>query len=203
MDRLLFLGLCIYVLGSCASQQSIRSWQSSEDLLRSFDKIAVFGMANSTTIRTELESEIVSSARKQDINAVNGMSLFPPELGKPFEDIERVKSRLKEKAFDAIMTVAIIDESAPRYIKPETTYEPLLYYDRFRNYYYKTYALVYRPGYFSTSSRYFLETNFYELSSGELIWSGRSRVFEAVEFESYLTGYAKRLFRELKAANTL
>jgi hypothetical protein len=43
------------------------------------------------------------------------MAIFPPELGKPFVDIERVKSQLLDKGFDWILTVALIDIKAERY----------------------------------------------------------------------------------------
>ena len=126
------------------------------------------------------------------------MSIFPPELGKPFEDIERAKARMRDKGYDGVLTVALIDIKAERYVPSDVNYEPLIYYDRFRNYYYRTYELVYRPGYYSQYSRYFIETNFYELKTGSLVWSGRSRVFDPGEFDSFIQDHSKVLFKELK-----
>ena len=123
--------------------------------------------------------------------------MFPPELGKPFDDTERVKNRLSEKGFDGMLTVALIDVTAKRYVPPETKYEPLVYYDRFANYYYRTHDLVYKPGYFSQDSKYFIETNLYELKVGSLVWSGRSRAFDPQEIKTFVPAYAKKLFKAL------
>lgn len=156
------------------------------------------GLVNNVSLRNDVENDVVYVSRNMELKATNGMSLFPPELGKPFEDVERVKSRLREKGFDSILTGAPIDVRAERYIGPETIYKSLVYYDRFMNYYYRTYDLVYRPGYFAEYSKFFIETNFYELKGGTPVWSGRPRVFEPNELENFPPDYAKGLFKELK-----
>jgi hypothetical protein len=105
---------------------------------------------------------------------------------------------LQETGFEGIITVAIIDIAAERYVGPETKYVPLVYYDRFTNYYYRTEALVYKPGYFSLHTRYFLETNLYELKAGKLVWSGRSFAFDPQDVERTVPKYANKLFKELQ-----
>lgn len=176
----------------------MRTWSSSEDYDKHFKKLLIMGLVNNVNLRNDVENEVVFAARKAEILSTNGMSLFPPELGKPFEDIERVKSRLREGGFDGIITVTLIDVQSERYIPSDTEYQPFVYYDRFRNYYYQTYELVYKQGYFTRSTRYFIETNFYELGTGKLVWSGRSSTFEPVELEEYLPKYANALFNELR-----
>ena len=187
----------IPLLIGCTQEGVMRTWSSSEEYDRRFKNLMVMGLVNNVNLRNDVENEVVKAAKKSEMLATNSMSMFPPELGKPFEDIERIKSRLREKGFDGILTVALIDFKASRYIKPEAVYQPLVYYDRFRNYYYQTYDLVYKPGYFSEESKYFIETNFYELKGGKLVWSGRSQVFESYQLEGFLPTYAKGLFREL------
>jgi hypothetical protein len=184
-------------LNSCASTDHVRDWSSSEEYDRLFGNLMIMGLVNKVSLRNEVEYEVTEAAHKIGLKATNSMAMFPPELGKPFDDTERIKVRLQENGFDGILTVAIIDVSAERYMKPETKYVPLVYYDRFTNYYYRTEALVYKPGYFSIQSRYFLETNLYELKAGKLVWSGRSFAFDAQELERTLPSYAKKLFKEL------
>lgn len=155
------------------------------------------GLANNVNIRLQLEEEITQAGRANGLTIINGMSHFPPELGRPFDDIEYIKNRLKERNFDAILTITLVDTEAARYVKPEVSYEPLVYYDRFRNYYQRTAALVYKPGYFSINSKFFLETNLYELNQGKLVWTGRSIAFETYELDNDLRKYSKRLFQKL------
>lgn len=185
------------IMNGCTTTYHVRDWSSSDEFDRNFNKFMIMGLINNVSRRFDVEREMVDAARKVKLNSTKGMSMFPPELGKPFDDIERVKDRLQERGFDAILTVAFIDVTAERYIRPETRYVPLVYYNRFGNYYYRTFALVNKKGYFSLESRYFLETNLYELKNGSLIWSGRSLAFDPKDVERFIPAYAKRLFKEL------
>ncbi|MEP5611483.1 MAG: hypothetical protein ABJP45_04505 [Cyclobacteriaceae bacterium] len=195
--RILVRVSLVLLLSGCVPEGVMRTWSSSEEYNHRFENLMVIGLVNNVNLRNDVENEVVTAARKAKLQATNGMSMFPPELGKPFEDIERVKSRLREKGFDGILTATLIDFKAPRYVKPEATYQPLVYYDRFSNYYYRTYDLVYKPGYFADHTKYFIETNFYELDGGKLVWSGRSQVIESYQLEGFLPTYSKGLFREL------
>lgn len=190
--------LPIFFLSGCVSENLMRTWSTTEEYDRKFQNLMVMGLVNNVNLRNDVENEVVLAARKTDLQATNGMSMFPPELGKPLQDIEAAKARMRKNGFDGIITVALIDVKAERYIGPNTAYEPLVYYDRFRNYYFRTYDLVYRPGYFSQYSQFFIETNFYELKGGSLVWSGRSKVFDPSELVDFLPNYSRALFKELQ-----
>ena len=185
------------LMNSCASSNHVRDWTSSEDYDRNFKNVLIMGLVNKVSLRNDIEYEMVVAAKKVGLNATYSVAMFPPELGKPFDDTERLKVRLQEAGFDGILTVAVIDVTAERYVPPENQYVPLVYYDRFKNYYYRTEALVYKPGYFSLQTNYFLETNLYELKGGTLVWSGRSFAFDPQDVERAVPSYAKKLFKEL------
>jgi len=188
----------LVLMNSCTSTYEVRSWSSSEEFDQKFNRFLVLGLVNNTSRRFDVESEMVLAARKVNLDSRKGLRMFPPELGDPFGNMDRVQERLKENGFDAILTVAIINVTAERYIPPERRYVPTIGYNRFRNYYYTTQTLVYRRGYFVPESRYFLETNLYEVGSGSLIWSGRSSAFNPRDFEQFVPRYAKRLFKDLQ-----
>lgn len=181
----------------------MRTWSTTEEYDKQFQKIMIIGLVNNVAIRSEVEFEVAEAARETKLIASKGINTFPPELGKPFDDIERVKERLRERNYDGVITVSLIDVKAERYVNSQTTYEPLVFYDRFSNYYYRTYDLVYRPGYITVDSKYFIETNFYELRGGKLVWSGRSGIFSPVDMTAFLKRYSKGLFRELALENII
>ncbi|WP_436515565.1 hypothetical protein [Ekhidna sp. To15] len=188
----------VFLLKSCVPEGLMRTWSTTEEYDRKLNNLLVMGLVNNVNLRNEVENEVVYAGKKEDLRCVNGMSMFPPELGKPFEDVERAKERLRQNGFDGVITVALVDINEERYISPSVEYEPLLYYNRFGNYFFRTYDLVYRPGYFTQNTKYFIETNVYELKGGKLIWSGRSTVFGPNELNQYLPVYARGLFKELK-----
>ena len=195
--------LATIVINSCTTKDIVRDWNSGEEHKRNVESIMIMGLVNQVSLRSDIEYEMVESAHKVGLKATNSMRMFPPELGKPFDDTERIKVRMQERGIDAILTVAIIDIKAERYVGPEKTYVPLAYYDRFTNYYYRTEAVVYKPGYFTLQTRYFLETNLYEVKGGKLIWSGRSYVFDPQDVEKFVPKYAKKLFKEMLTAGII
>ena len=195
--------LATIVINSCTTKDIVRDWNSGEEHKRNVESIMIMGLVNQVSLRSDIEYEMSDAAHKIGLKATNSMRMFPPELGKPFDDTERIKVRMQERGIDAILTVAIIDIKAERYVGPEKTYVPLAYYDRFTNYYYRTEAVVYKPGYFTLQTRYFLETNLYEVKGGKLIWSGRSYVFDPQDVEKFVPKYAKKLFKEMLTAGII
>ena len=151
--------LATILMSSCATKDIVRDWNSGDEHKRNVESIMIMGLVNQVSLRSDIEFEMSNAAHKIGLKATNSMTMFPPELGKPFDDTERIKVRMQERGIDAILTVAIIDIKAERYVGPEKTYVPLAYYDRFTNYYYRTEAVVYKPGYFTLQTRYFLGTN--------------------------------------------
>ncbi len=190
--------LVFSVFSACVPEGLTRTWQNPNLPAEKFKNLMVMGLVNNPTVRSQVEQEVVYAAVNFKLGAGDGMSMFPPELGKPFDDVERVKTRLRNNNYDAILTVTIVDITAERYRPESLEYEPLVYYDRFRNYYYKTYDLVYRPGYLTHSTKYFFETNLYSLKDGQLMWTGRSRILDPGELDSFLIVYSKGLFKELR-----
>lgn len=188
----------LILINSCATSYHVRAWISGADIDRDFNKILVMGLINDVSRRFDVEREIVDAARKTNMSGTKGMALFPPEMGKPFDDIAVVRDRLQERGYDAVLTVTILDANTPRYIPPERQYVPQVYYNRFGNYYYTTWAVVYTRGYYRMDKRYFLETNLYELNGGTLIWSGSSFTFDPLDINRFLPRYAKSLFKELR-----
>jgi hypothetical protein len=201
-----FFGVVIFTLimmNGCNTNYHLRTWRSVNDFDRSFNKILIAGLIHNESYRSYVERELLSAARRVNLTGTNSMRMFPPEVDRPFEDIDTVLVRLKERGFGAILTVAIIDTTAARYIPPERTYVPREYYNRLKNYYYRTYEVVYKPGYFGLEDRYFLETNLFDVETGALIWSGRSYTFLTQDLEFFLPRYSRKLFKELQKSGII
>lgn len=194
MKKSIRIILIFTTIHGCVPEGLMRTWSIREDYNRKFESVLIMGLINNVNLRSEVEDEVVYAGVREDLKCVNGMSMFPPELGKPFEDVEKAKERLRKNGFDGVITVALVDVSEERYIPATTEYAPLLFYDRFGNYFFRTYDLVYKPGYFTRNTKYFIETNFYELGGGKLIWSGRSTIFHPSELGQYLPKYSRGLF---------
>lgn len=157
----------------------------------------ILGLFEDVVVRDLLEVELVKAAEKRDLTAIESLLYFPPSLGEPFQDAAQTRKNLMEKGFDGLITATIIGTGANRYVPPTSSYQPLIYYNVFRNYYYQTYALVNTPGYITQETKYFIEANLYEMKEGKLIWTGRSYAFNQVLYKSEIQKFAKKLFKQM------
>ena len=185
------------------SQSKLRTWKTDSEFDPKFKKILVLGMIESVSLRSDVEDAIVDQAVKDKVQARMGLSMFPPEMGNPFEDPPAVRKRLQEKGFDVLMTVAFFSTTANRYIPPEKVYVPVGYYNRFGTYYRNSYSVYQRPGYMTTQSKYFIECNLYQIKDGMLIWSARTYAFPQESVDSSIKKFSKKLFKELKAQEVI
>ena len=115
----------IILTGQIQAQSKLRSWKTNEDFDPNFKKMVVIGMIERISLRSEMEENIVIQARKNNLYANMGYLLFPPEMGKPFEDMGKVRNGLLDKGYDVLLSVAIFGTSAKRYIPPERVYVPI------------------------------------------------------------------------------
>lgn len=58
--------------------------------------------------------------------------------------------------------------------------------------------LYYQPGYYVTDKTYYLETNLYDASTEELIWSAQSATYNPASINDFLKSYQRALAKELK-----
>jgi hypothetical protein len=66
--------------------------------------------------------------------------------------------------------------------------------------YYNYYSpQVYSPGYYSSDKTYYIESNFYDLASDELLWSIQSEAYNPTSLESWFKEYSYQLLNELRA----
>jgi len=65
-----------------------------------------------------------------------------------------------------------------------------MYYD-FRS------PVVYAPGYYTTERTYLIESNLYDVKTGDLIWTVQSSSFNPSSFESWFNGYAQLMLTQM------
>ena len=91
---------------------------------------------------------------------------------------EDLIQEIKNSGRDAILTIAIIDQTnETRYVPGTTSYSPMYYgggYGRFGGYYGMYGPTTYSPGYYTTDKNYFIEINLYDLGTQALVWSAQS-----------------------------
>ncbi|WP_156123606.1 hypothetical protein [Flavihumibacter sp. ZG627] len=75
--------------------------------------------------------------------------------------------------------------------------------NRFWGYYRTIYDRVYTPGYYTSTTKYFWETNLYDLSDMSLIYSTQTESFDPESSERLGHEYGKLIISDLTSKNVL
>ncbi|MCJ8165613.1 hypothetical protein MKJ04_12245 [Pontibacter sp. E15-1] len=157
------------------------TWKNPEAGTQNFDKIVVAALTDNVRARQTVETDMQMQLQQRGITASRSIDLFPPTVREGGPDMNQLLQKIKNQNYDAILTVALIDEDTEtRYVPGTYGYTPVTrfgWYGRFRGYYTYWYPTLYDPGYYTEEKIYFLETNLYDASSEDLLWSAQSRSY--------------------------
>lgn len=205
MRTLVFLLFtCIAAAGCGSSTYVTNSWTKPGSRLGSFRRIAVLALVGdeSRGLRQQMETSIVSALAEQGYPAYSTYAQFGPQRLE--RDEEQAVARLQGTNSDAILTVVLLDKAKEQNYTPgRVTYAPVGgYYNRFWGYYSNVYDRMYVPGYYTTNTRYFWETNLYDLKQTEesLVYSAQSESFDPSSAESLGRQYAKAIVKDMNRA---
>ena len=146
-----------------------------------FKKVIVLGLIHDRdrTLREHMEQSLAEHLRSRGQAAVCACELYGP---KEFDQLSEKEAlvRLSNAGVDGVLTIVLLDKERERYYVPgQMQYTPYgFYYDRFWGHSRTLYWRIYSPGYYTTNTRYFWESNLYDLSDGKLIYSAQSQSFD-------------------------
>lgn len=201
-----FLASTIFI--RCGSTSVITgSWKAPDANIRSYQKFFVAALTDNTSVRQTVEDELSRSLTQLGLQTVNSIEIFPPDfLNQEVDKSDEVLRRISETGSDAILTIALIDQtSEERYIPGSGAYPVgrFGYYGTFMTYYGNWAGSLYTPGYYTTDKVYYLETNVYDTRSGKLIWSTQSETYNPSGLEDFLKGYKKAMSELLEKEGLL
>ena len=138
---------------------------------------------------------MAASLSKAGYRTVKSFDILPPFTGGATPTKEELFSKITESGADAILTVALIDkETETRYVPGNAAYAPMPrfgYYGSFWGYYNTWFPTLYSPGYYEEEKTYFIETNLYDASTEQLLWSGQSETYNPSSLEMFSREFSK------------
>ncbi|PTX14608.1 hypothetical protein C8N40_11036 [Pontibacter mucosus] len=177
---LVFILLLTLVLPGCApSTQITGTWKNPEGGGQAYNKIMVVAITDNVRARQTVETDMQAQLQQRGIQGAKSIDMFPPTMSqKGGPDVNQILDKVREQQYDAILTVALLDEETEtRYVPGSYGYTPITrfgWYGRFRGYYTYWYPTIYDPGYYTEEKTYFLETNLYDVRTEQLQWSAQS-----------------------------
>ncbi|AKD02411.1 hypothetical protein POKO110462_10575 [Pontibacter korlensis] len=172
--------IVVAVHGCASSTRITGTWKNPEVGSRNYEKVVIAALTDNVRARQTVETDMQAQLQQRGVEAVRSIDMFPPTVSsKGGPDVNQLLEKVQSQGYDAILTVALLDEETEtRYVPGNYGYTPMTrygWYGRFRGYYNYWYPTVYDPGYYTEEKVYFLETNLYDASSENLLWSAQSQ----------------------------
>jgi hypothetical protein len=208
MKQLLKMAVMLMLLmtGCGPSSQITSSWKAENIQSKKINKIIVLGLIREKdrTLREKMETHLVDNLKAMGYDAICSCDEYNP---KAFENLteDQAINKLRKSGVDAVLTIVLLDKTKERYYVPgRVQYTPFyIYHNRFWGYSRTIYNRIYTEGYYVEDTKYFWESNLYDLSNNELIYSAQSRSFDPVSAESMGHEYGQMIAKDMAKKNVL
>lgn len=198
--------LLVLIIACGTSSVITSSWRAPEKVTASFRKVIVLGLIKESdrSFREEMEQYLAASLREKGQDAICACDIYSP---KEFDRMteEQAVERLRNSGVDGVLTVVLLDKTKERYYVPgHVQYTPyMVYYNRFWGYSRALYGRIYSPGYYTTDTKYFWETNLYDLMSDKLLYSAQSQSFDPASSSAMGKQHARLILDDISAKNII
>ena len=184
------LGVVLFalLLAACGTNTSITNSWNAPEAQKPLNKVMIIALMpdKDRELRQNLEQKLAESLSMEGFNTSSAYNQYGP---KGFEGLKEkdVLAKLKSSGVDGVLIISLLDkEKEKNYVPGQVSYYPgVVRYNRFWGYYTTYSRRVYSPGYYNTSTKYFLETNLYNVQNNKLMYSAQSETVR-----SYLSGKA-------------
>lgn len=190
----------VMILISCNSSRITSSWKAPDVQQKTFKKVLVLGLLREQdrALKEKMEEHVVGDLKNLGYDAVCSCEEYNP---KAFENMkeDQALQKLSGSGIDAVLTVVLLDKTKERYYVPgRVYYTPYnVYYRRWWGYYSTMYGRIYEPGYYEENTKYFWESNFYDMGSKELLYSVQTESFDPSSAESLSHEYGKLIVNDM------
>lgn len=204
--KLISLIIILVVINSCATTHITSTWKAPEAEPQKLNKIMVLGIIREAdrTIRERMENHLVGDLKNLGYNAVSAYQVYGP---KAFDDMneEQANKKLALDGIDAVLTIVLLDkEKEKHYVPGRIYYSPYTtYQDHLWGYYRSMQYRILTPDYFVETTKYFWESNFYNLVSNKLIYSVQTQSFDPSSMEALAHEYGQKIVQNMVKNNIL
>ena len=197
----------ILLITSCYTSVITNSWHSENNTQKVYKKILVVALVNSKSyllLTENMENHLVADLNEKGITAISSFKIYGPKAFNGLTENE-VLNKIEKKDIDAVLTIVLLDKEKEKYYVPgRVYYTPYnIYHRRFWGYYSTMYERIYEPGYYEVNTNYFWESNFYDMTNKELIYSVQTKSFNPENVESLAHEYGKIILNDLYKTGVL
>jgi len=205
-NNIMIAGIFLLLLSGCSSSRITSSWSVADAGPKKYNKVMVLGLIRDQdrSISEYMEKHFVDDLKDLGYNAVSAQVQFGP---KAFENMceKDAVDKIRSSGADAVITIVLLDKSKEQYYVPaqRQNLPRSVYYRRFGGYYTTIYDRIYSPGYYVTDTKYFWESNLYDMTTKDLVYSVQTESFDPNSSESMGHEYGKLIVENMVKKNVL
>jgi len=203
MKKSIFYSILLaIVMSACSPSQSVTSYWANKEAIpdQPYKTIYIMAITQNENMQPAVENELadvlISRGRKVMLNS----QIYPPSFSAVKQlSKEQLIETIANTGSGAVLTVAVLDTKTETSYNQGVSYSPMNYgyYGSYYNYYNYYYPVVYSPGYYSVNKTYYIETNFFDVKTDQLLWSIQSKAYNPSDFDSFFQEYARTILNKL------
>lgn len=200
-NLIITLLILVFAAGCSPSTKILGSWTGPNTPSEPYTSIFVTGITENLVARQTFENDIDAFLEEKGVTATSSFDIIPPGFKATEQNKDATINAIREGGSDAILTIALLDQtSETRYVPGTTMYSPMGYggyYGRFSGYYSYYNPVMYDPGYYATDKNYYLEINLYDVETEQLVWSSQSETTNPSTVESFSKTFSELIVQRL------
>jgi hypothetical protein len=206
MLKKILMFLLGFILLSCTSTRITSEWTTEVPGSVASGKILILGLVRDSNraLRENMEKHLTEDLSERGYDVISSYKEFGP---KTFEGLSESAAleQLRNNNIDLVLTVVLLDKERERYYyHGYFYYSPFFYYyNNFWGYQMMMNSRIYQPGYYVTDTRYFWESNLYDLRNKKLLWSVQTQSFDPSSTEQMAHEYGEKISENLQMSGIL
>ena len=198
--------LLIFSFFACTPSRITSSWTKARTKLKSTDKIMVIGILQQkdNSLRLYMEQHITDDLKSLGYKAYSIIQVYG------FNELEKMKEKninekLRKEGIDIVLTIGLLDKKKERYFISNKGNNPPygIGSSDFYSYYKATLNHINRSGYYATTTKYFWESNLYDLNNPQLLYSVQTTSFNPATEQSLAHEYGRMIINDMVRNNIL
>lgn len=195
-----------FLLINCTTSRITSTWKAENIQAKKYNKILVLGLIRESdrSIREKMEQHVLGDLTERGYNALCACEEFGPKAFENMTEKEAI-SKLTDSGIDAVLTIVLLDKTKERYYVPARVYySPYYnYHNRFWGYYTTMHDRIHSRGYYEVSTKFFWESNLYDMDNKQLLYSVQTQSFDPSSAESLAHEYGKLIVNNMVKSKVL
>ncbi len=193
--------LIVLLIASCSGSTKITSSWKSPDVTSSelsSKKVMVVALLpdKDRELQKSMEMQLVNELKTKGVNAVSAFQTFGPKYFP--QDEQKALNKLHETGIDNVLTIVLLDKNKEKSYTPgRVDIMPVGYYRNWFGYYRTVYTRVYTPGYYTSNTRLYWESNLYDLRGNKLLYSAQSESFDPSSISQLASDYSVKIIGDM------